>query len=43
MDRVITSYEKPDLDGVSTMYAYAEYLNKIGINSSYYVWGIPKK
>ena len=43
MDIVITSYEKPDLDGVSTMYAYAEYLNKIGINSSYYVWGIPKK
>lgn len=43
MDRIITSYEKPDLDGVSTMYAYAEYLNKIGTKSSYYVWGVPKK
>ena len=43
MDIVITSYEKPDLDGVSTMYAYAEYLNKIGTKSSYYVCGVPKK
>ena len=26
--RIVTSYEEPDLDGVSSMYAYTEYLNK---------------
>ena len=29
--RIVTSYEEPDLDGVSSMYAYSEYLNKIGM------------
>ena len=41
--RIVTSYEEPDLDGVSSMYAYAEYLNKIGIPSAYYIKGNPKK
>ena len=40
---IVTSYEEPDLDGVSSMYAYAEYLNKIGISSDYYIKGTPKK
>lgn len=41
--RIVTSYEEPDLDGVSSMYAYAEYLNKIGVPSGYYIKGQPKK
>ena len=41
--RIVTSYEFPDLDGVSSMYAYAEYLNKIGISSNYFIKGEPKK
>ena len=41
--RIVTSYEEPDLDGVSSMYAYSEYLNKIGISSDYYIKGNPKK
>lgn len=41
--RIVTSYEEPDLDGVSSMYAYSEYLNKIGIESDYYIEGTPKK
>lgn len=41
--RIVTSYEVPDLDGVSSMYAYAEYLNKIGVLSGYYIKGQPKK
>ena len=41
--RVVTSYEEPDLDGVSSMYAYSEYLNKKGIASDYYIKGNPKK
>lgn len=34
---IVTSYEHPDLDGISSMYAYSEYLNKIGKLSRYYV------
>ena len=41
--RIVTSYEEPDLDGVSSMYAYSEYLNKKGIPSDYYINGNPKK
>ena len=43
MKKIVTSYQEPDLDGVSSMYAYAEYLNKIGIQSDYYIHGLPKK
>ena len=41
--QIVTSYEEPDLDGVSSMYAYSEYLNKIGIPTNYYIKGNPKK
>ena len=41
--RIVTSYEEPDLDGVSSMYAYSEYLNKTGIPSDYYINGNSKK
>ena len=41
--RIVTSYKEPDLDGVSSMYAYSEYLNKKGIESDYYISGSPKK
>ena len=41
--RIVTSYEEPDLDGVSSAYAYSEYLNKIEIESDYYIKGTPKK
>lgn len=34
---IVTSYEHPDLDGISSMYAYSEYLNKTGKSSRYYV------
>ncbi len=41
--KVITSYNQPDLDGVSCMYAYSELLNKIGEKTNYFIWGKPKK
>ncbi len=40
--KVVTSYENPDLDGTSCMYAYSELLNKLGLESNYYIWGQPK-
>lgn len=40
--RIVTSYYEPDLDGTSCMYAYSELLNKLGIESKYYIWGKPK-
>lgn len=43
MRRIITSYNNPDLDGVSAMYAYSEYLNKLGIENKYYIHGTPKR
>lgn len=43
MRKVTVSYYEPDLDAVSSMYAYCEYLNKIGCKSNYYIEGIPKK
>lgn len=43
MKIIVTSYEEPDLDGISCMYAYAEYLNKIGKDSDYYICGIPNR
>lgn len=41
MKYVVTSYVNPDLDGTSSMYAYAEYLRKTGNNSNYYIEGNP--
>ena len=30
MRKIVTSYIKPDIDGISSMYAYAELLRKMG-------------
>ncbi len=43
MKRIVTSYQSPDLDGVSSMYAYSEYLTKIEEESSYFISGEPKQ
>lgn len=43
MKTIVTSYEEPDLDGISCMYAYKEYLNKTGKDSDYYICGIPSR
>lgn len=40
---VVTSYIDPDMDGISAMYAYSEYLNKCGKESCYYYEGTIKK
>lgn len=40
---VVTSYINPDMDGISAMYAYSEYLNKCGKKSCYYYEGTVKK
>jgi inorganic pyrophosphatase/exopolyphosphatase len=40
--KVVTSYFEPDLDGTSSMYAYAELLNKQGEDVGYYIWGNAK-
>ena len=40
---IVTSYKNPDLDGISCMYAYSEFLNKKNICSDYYIIGIPRK
>ncbi len=41
MKYIVTSYINPDLDGTSSMYAYAEFLRKTGQNSDYYIEGNP--
>lgn len=41
--KVITSYINPDMDGISSMYAYAEYLRKKGEDAEYYFEGFLKK
>ena len=43
MKKIVTSYHEPDLDGVSSMYAYSEYLNKQGIDCGYYISGKQKQ
>ena len=43
MKTIVTSYVSPDLDGVSSMVAYSEYLNKTGVPSTYHIEGVPKK
>lgn len=40
---VVTSYINPDLDGISCMYAYKEFIEKCGRKSNYYISGVPKK
>ena len=39
----IVSYNMPDMDGVSCMYAYSELLNKLGKKCAYIIDGKPKK
>lgn len=41
MKYVVTSYINPDLDGTASMYAYAEYLRKIGEEADFYIEGNP--
>lgn len=41
--RIVTSYYEPDLDAVSSSYAYSEYLNKRNRKSDYFIYGTPKK
>ena len=43
MKNIITSYNNPDLEGVSCMYAYSELLHKKNIECEYFIQGIPKR
>ena len=43
MRKIVTSYIKPDIDGISSMYAYAELLRKIGYDAEYYYEGQARK
>lgn len=43
MGKIVTSYINPDMDGISLMYAYTEYLRKKGENANYYFEGSLKK
>ena len=40
MNKIVVTYKNADLDCVASAYAYAEYLTKMGINSSYYISGL---
>lgn len=41
--KILTSYINPDMDGISCMYAYKEYLEKCGEHAEYYYEGMLKK
>lgn len=43
MRKIVTSYINPDMDGISLMYAYTEYLRKKGERADYYFEGSLKK
>ena len=43
MRKIVTSYIKPDIDGISSMYAYTEYLRKKGFEAEYYYEGTAEK
>ena len=43
MRKIVTTYINPDMDGLSIMYAYTEYLRKTGNNANYYFEGSLKK
>jgi len=43
MRKIVTSYINPDIDGISLMYAYTEYLRKKGECAEYYFEGTLKK
>ena len=40
--KIVTAYQKPDLDGVACMYAYSEFLNLQGENTNYFIYDEPK-
>lgn len=40
MNKIVVTYKNADLDCVASAYAYAEYLNKIGSASTYYIYGL---
>ena len=43
MRKVVTTYINPDMDGISLMYAYTEFLRKKGEDAEYYFEGAMKK
>lgn len=43
MKKIVTTYVNPDMDGISLMYAYTEFLRKNGENANYYFEGTMKK
>ena len=43
MKKIVTSYYGPDLDGVASMFAYAEYLRNKGEDAYYYINGKPRE
>lgn len=43
MRKVVTTYINPDMDGISLMYAYTEFLRKKHENAEYYFEGTMKK
>ena len=43
MRKIVTTYINPDMDGISLMYAYTEFLNKKGEQAEYYFEGTMKK
>ena len=43
MRKVVTTYINPDMDGISLMYAYTEFLRKKGEDADYYFEGTMKK
>ncbi len=43
MKKIVTTYINPDMDGISLMYAYTEFLRKNGENANYYFEGTMKK
>lgn len=43
MRKVVTTYINPDMDGISLMYAYTEFLRKKGEEAEYYFEGTMKK
>ena len=43
MRKVVTTYINPDMDGISLMYAYTEFLRKKGEDAEYYFEGTMKK
>lgn len=40
---IVTSYKNPDLDGVASMYAYKEFIEKCNKEAQYYICGTPNK